>query len=91
VAKEDDIANTFMELRKRMYELSPQQGAWFYCKITVEPSGKFETDFNYDDKPNFSYNPTLKKWEDDIKIMEYAPTAHNGTVYAPQFRWGRRR
>jgi hypothetical protein len=69
VAKEDDIANNFMELRKRMYELSPQQGAWFYCKITVEPSGRFETDFNYDNKPNFSYNPTLKKWEDDIKTF----------------------
>ena len=67
VTREKNLRELFMDLRKVMYDLSPQQGAWFSCKIEVYPSGKFNTSFNYDDEPNFTYAPNPKKFADDLK------------------------
>ena len=67
VNREDDLTFLFMDLRKEMYNLSPDKGAWFTCEITVFANGKFDTKFNYDDKPNFSYEPTDDKYADDLK------------------------
>jgi len=67
VAREDNISELFMDLRKTMYSLSPQQGAWFSCKIVVYPSGEFNTSFNYEDYPDFTYTPAKEKFIDDLK------------------------
>jgi hypothetical protein len=69
VAREDDLTELFMDLRKAMYDLSPQQGAWFSCTITVYLSGKFTTDFNYDDDPEFTYHPDPSEFADDLKTF----------------------
>jgi hypothetical protein len=69
VAREDNLRELFMDLRKAMYDLSPQQGAWFSCTITVYPTGKFTTDFNYDDDPEFTYHPDPREFADDLKTF----------------------
>jgi hypothetical protein len=69
VDRDQDLTFLFMDLRKAMYDLSPEKGAWFTCEITVFSDDKFETKFNYDDKPNFSYEPTDDKYADDLKTF----------------------
>lgn len=69
VDRENDLTFLFMDLRKNMYESSPNQGAWYSCSIIVHPSGKFDTKFNYEDKPNLAYEPSKDKFEDDIKAF----------------------
>jgi hypothetical protein len=65
--RDEDLTFLFMDLRKEMYQLAPQQGAWFSCNITVYPDGNFDIKFNYDDKPKFSYKPSQDKFVDDLK------------------------
>jgi hypothetical protein len=67
VNRDEDLTFLFMELRKEMYDLTPQKGAWFSCNIIVYPDGKFDTQFNYDDEPQFSYKPSKEKFIDDLK------------------------
>lgn len=69
VDRNDDLTFLFLDLRKVMYELSSNQGAWFHCKISVYPDGKFETNFNYDDQPDFAYEPGKDKFIDDLKFF----------------------
>lgn len=67
VDKAEDLTFIFKDLRKQMYELSPDKGAWFSCKITVFPSGKFITNFNYDENPNFIYKPSKEEYINELK------------------------
>jgi len=70
--RDQDLTFLFMDLRKEMYDLAPGKGAWFTCLITVFSDGKFDTQFNYDDKPMFSYEPTNDKYADDLKTFPRA-------------------
>ncbi|MFJ1364892.1 hypothetical protein ACILDU_00405 [Capnocytophaga canimorsus] len=54
-------------LRKMMYELAPEKGAWFSAFFTVQSDGQFHTHFEYDEKPEFSYEPSKEKYIDDLK------------------------
>jgi hypothetical protein len=69
VNRDEDLTFLFVDLRREMYQLAPQKGAWFSCKIIVYPDGNFDTKFNYDDEPNFSYKPAQDKFVDDLKTF----------------------
>ncbi len=69
VDRNNDLTFLFMDLRKYMYEVSPNKGAWYSCRIIVYPNGKFDTHFDYDNKPGFKYEPSKEKFEDDLKAF----------------------
>lgn len=69
VKREEDLTFLFMDLRKVMYETAPEKGAWYTCKIIVYPTGKFETHFDYDNKPNFTYEPSNEKYKIDFQTF----------------------
>lgn len=49
---EDKIDHLLEKLRAEMYELSPEQGAWFSAKFTITKEGNFEMEYNYDNEPS---------------------------------------
>ena len=57
----------FKELRETTYDLAAGKGAWFHAAIKVDPNGKFNIQYEYEKKPNFTYEPDSSKYVDDLK------------------------
>ena len=57
----------FERLREAMYTANPDQGAWYVAKLTIDDSGKFGYDFDYDDISQFTYPPTKEEIEEDLR------------------------
>ncbi len=55
-----------LELRKAMYNVSPEKGAWFGMKMAIKANGVFDVNFDYDAKPVFSI-----EMDDKDFIKEY--------------------
>jgi hypothetical protein len=64
-----NITMLIKKLREEMYKTSPGQGAWYTASITVANDGKFQTHFDYNDKPEFPYEPAKEKYIDDLKAF----------------------
>ena len=67
VDRNNDLTFLYMNLRKAMYELTPNKGAWFTSEININKNGKFTTHFDYDNIPEFAYTPSDEKFIDDYK------------------------
>lgn len=65
----EDITLLIKSLREEMYNFSPNKGAWYTAYITILNNGKFQTNFDYENKPEFKYEPSKDKFEDDIKTF----------------------
>lgn len=65
----NDITMKIKSLREEMYHLSPGKGAWYSAYFTVDNTGKFQTDFDYGNKPEFKYTPSDEKFIDDLKTF----------------------
>jgi hypothetical protein len=61
----DDITLLIKKLREEMYKLAPNKGAWYTAYITILKSGQYQTNFDYDSKPEFKYEPSKDKFIDD--------------------------
>lgn len=55
------------DLRKLMYDLNPEMGAWYTMIIEIENSGKFNVNYDYDNKPPFTYEPSKEKYIAEVK------------------------
>lgn len=64
-----DVTMKLKKLREEMYVLSPGKGAWYTAMFTVTSSGKFESVFDYDNKPDFTYEPSKDKYIDDLRVF----------------------
>jgi hypothetical protein len=64
-----DITMKIKSLREQMYDLSPGKGAWYTAHFTVDNTGKFQTHFDYDNEPEFTYTPSKEKFIDDLKTF----------------------
>jgi hypothetical protein len=64
-----DVVMKIKSLREELYKLSPDKGAWYSAYFTVDSTGKFQTNFDYESKPDFSYTPDIKKFVDDLKTF----------------------
>lgn len=64
--RDEDLTFLFMDLRKAMYEQAPGKGAWYTGKVVVNNEGKFDTSFDYDNKPAFMYEPSKEKYAHDL-------------------------
>lgn len=65
-ANGDDITLLIKNLREEMYSSAPNKGAWFTAYITILNNGKYQTSFDYENKPEFKYEPSKDKFIDDI-------------------------
>ena len=65
----EDVTLKIKKLREELYKLSPNKGPWYTCIITVTSDGKFNIDFDYDEKPKFKYDPSPDKFIDDLKVF----------------------
>lgn len=45
----DKICNALRDIRKRMYQKAPKQGAWFQVEILLKNKEQYTFNFNYDD------------------------------------------
>ena len=61
------IDNLFIELRKAMYTLTPDKGAWYNAQMTITNSGKFSMTYDYDNKPDFEMTPEDEEFIIDSK------------------------
>ena len=62
----NDITMKIKKLREDMYSTSPQKGAWYSAMFTVTNKGNFNSFFDYDNKPEFKYEPSKDKFVDDL-------------------------
>ena len=65
----DDITLIIKKLREEMYKISLNKGAWYTAYITILNNGNYQTNFDYENKPEFKYEPSKDKFEDDIKVF----------------------
>ena len=50
------------EMRKMMYDMDPEKGAWYTMVVEIDKSGKFKVNYDYDNKPEF----TLRAFKREI-------------------------
>lgn len=65
LCKDISAGNILQEVRKSMYRIEPQEGAWFSVVITINREKNAEFEFNYDKKPEF-----FDKWVDKSVFVE---------------------
>ena len=74
----DKICNTLRDIRKRMYQKDPKQGAWFQVEIFLKNKEQYTFNFNYDNLeqlPSFFQEPDwlLGMFEKFPRSKEYTP------------------
>jgi hypothetical protein len=61
------INSLFIDLRKAMYTITPEVGAWFNAEMTITNSGEFSITYDYDNKPDFEMNPEDEEFRIDSR------------------------
>ncbi|WP_223838921.1 hypothetical protein [Nocardiopsis deserti] len=56
-----------MKLRAGMYK--PGEGTWFSFKIKLWSEGRYRTEFNYDEHPDFLFDPDLREYSREVKLF----------------------
>lgn len=64
---EDNLTTKFIKLREATYELSSQKGAWYTAVYEITPPGRFNVQYDYDQKPKFKYEPSPDQYVEDAK------------------------
>ncbi len=52
-------------LREGMY--LPGKGTWYSARYTIQRSGKYRVDYNYDDEPEFGFPPSASSYVLDLQ------------------------
>ncbi|MEW5675618.1 immunity protein YezG family protein [Flavobacterium enshiense] len=63
---DEDLTFIFINLRKAVYEKNTDKGTWYTAEIEVNHDGEFSINFEYDLKPEFTYEPSDDKYIDDL-------------------------
>jgi Protein of unknown function, DUF600 len=58
---------SFQALRRLMYNEAPFRGAWYMAIMTITNAGKFDTEFDYDNKPDFKYESDDEGYAKDFE------------------------
>lgn len=57
---------SFERLRQLMYDEAPFRGAWYTAVMTITHDGKFNTEFEYEEKPKFDHLPVPEAFAQDF-------------------------
>ena len=52
---DEQATPSFERLRQLMYDEAPFRGAWYTASMIITKDGKFNTEFDYDNKPELEY------------------------------------
>ncbi|MFF0267546.1 immunity protein YezG family protein [Kribbella sp. NPDC004536] len=63
----EGLEDHFEELRREMYQ--PSKGTWLTAQLTITSDGHFTTDFDYDNKPNWSLPVDERIYADDLSVF----------------------
>ncbi|MCB2409394.1 immunity protein YezG family protein [Hymenobacter lucidus] len=58
---------SFEKLRQLMYDEAPFRGAWYTAVMTITHDGKFNTEFEYEEKPKFDHMPVPEAFAQDFE------------------------
>ncbi|WP_455970611.1 Imm5 family immunity protein [Bacteroides congonensis] len=75
---EQEIPETFLEIRKDMYHISPDEGAWYSANLTIDEDDKFSISFEYDSKSEY-----FDKWTEPINFKEDFDNFPRAEKYIP--------
>ncbi len=64
---DEQTTPSFERLRQLMYNEAPFRGAWYTAVMTIKKDGKFNTEFEYDNKPNLEYNASDDEYARDFQ------------------------
>jgi hypothetical protein len=65
------VMRKFAQLRAGMYQ--DGRGTWFSMTYTIIPPGKFSTQFNYDNPPEFTIPPSASSYAADLEAFPREP------------------
>lgn len=60
------VTPSFERLRQLMYNEAPFRGAWYTAVMTITSEGKFDTEFEYEQKPKFDHMPVPEAFAQDF-------------------------
>lgn len=63
----EGLEDHFEELRREMYR--PGKGTWLTAQLTITSDGHFSTDFDYDNKPDWSIEVDERIYQDDLSVF----------------------
>lgn len=66
-----DVNTSSDKLRSGMYK--KDQGTWFSMKIVISRPGKFRSEFNYDERPDFMLWPSPQNFAEDLEEFPRSP------------------
>lgn len=66
-----EVFSLSRRLRHGMY--MEGRGTWFSLKYNIYPPGKYNVEFNYDKKPDFTFSPGPQDYVDDLKAYPRSP------------------
>lgn len=64
---DEQTAPSFEKLRQLMYNEAPFRGAWYTAIMKIIDQGKFDTDFDYGNKPKFDHEPVEEAYVLDFQ------------------------
>ncbi|HEX8350372.1 MAG TPA: immunity protein YezG family protein, partial [Hymenobacter sp.] len=64
---DEQTTPTFERLRQLMFNEAPFRGAWYTAVMTITHDGKFDTEFDYDNKPSFEYTSEDGEYAQDFE------------------------
>lgn len=75
---EQSTVKLMHEVKKHIYEQSPQEGTWYAYKLTIEPSLVFEAAYNFDDPKIYSdkepvFEPFVEEFKSYPRTAEFTP------------------
>ncbi|NIK58943.1 immunity protein YezG family protein [Kribbella shirazensis] len=63
----EGLEDHFEELRREMYQ--PGKGTWLTARISVTAEGRFATDFDYDNEPDWSIPVDESIYTEDLSVF----------------------
>ncbi|MFD7159360.1 immunity protein YezG family protein [Kribbella sp. NPDC059898] len=63
----EGLEDHFEELRREMYR--PDKGTWLTAQLTITSDGHFATDFQYDERPDWSIQVDERIYQDDLSVF----------------------
>jgi hypothetical protein len=64
---EEQTAQSFEKLRQLMYNEAPFRGAWYTAVMSITDQGRFDTDFEYEERPKFDHKPVEEAYVLDFQ------------------------
>ncbi len=77
---EQTIPKVFLEMRKDMYAIFPEEGAWYNVKLVVNEDDNYSISFDYDSKSEY-----FEDWTEPIEFKEDFDMFPRSEEYTPEW------